>query len=505
VANAIDEIIHSLKGVHPEVVKEKIKQKELLYEPRHEEERREQERPIKLIRRKKLTSTIAAVVLLVMAAIIVYPKIFQRNTLERLRSSGERISVAVMPFQNLTNDTIWNVWQDIIQDNLINYLSNFSKELRVWQVESINNLIQKNGLVKGGSITVNIAKTISKKLDADVFIYGSIIEAGIAIRLNAQIIDPKNEEALKTFEIKGRSSKEVMFHIVDSLRKEIMNYLVISKLEMEGPIDFKIKYFEYASSPEAYRYFIYGQNSFWSKNYPIAKDWYLKAVQVDSNFFNANVMLSYAFEFTGSMEQAKQLSRKLYLKRDQMTTAQQIVADHLYAHYFGTPQDRIIYAKKYETLDDQSPINYYVIASNYNSLYQFDKAIPEFEKALKIYDKLGTDPSAIWCYVELGYAYHKTGQFKKEKKLYKKAEQDFPDDPDLIYRQAILSLTEGDDKDAIRYIEKYRYIRKENSWSETDITTSLADIYSEAGMLEKAEQYYRHALSSVELTSDNSW
>ena len=64
-------------------------------------------------------------------------------------------------------------------------------------------------------------------------------------------------------------------------------------------------------------------------------------------------------------------------------------------------------------------------------------------------------------YTDLGNAYHKTGQYKKEKKLYKKAEQDFPDDPDLIYRQAVLSLTEGDTIAANRYIEKYISNRKE--------------------------------------------
>jgi TolB-like protein len=48
-------------------------------------------------------------VLLVIAAIFAYPKIFKKNTLEKLRSSGEKISVAVMPFQNMSNDTIWNV------------------------------------------------------------------------------------------------------------------------------------------------------------------------------------------------------------------------------------------------------------------------------------------------------------------------------------------------------------------------------------------------------------
>ena len=63
------------------------------------------EKPTKTIK-VKLLSTIAVVALLIIAGIIAYPKIFKRNTLEKLRASGERISVAVMPFQNMTNDTM---------------------------------------------------------------------------------------------------------------------------------------------------------------------------------------------------------------------------------------------------------------------------------------------------------------------------------------------------------------------------------------------------------------
>ena len=40
----------------------------------------------------------------------------------------------------------------------------------------------------------------------------------------------------------------------------------------------------------------------------------------------------------------------------------------------------------------------------------------------------------------LGDAYHKTGQYKKEKKLYKKAEKDFPDNPDLNYQTGFLGI-----------------------------------------------------------------
>jgi tetratricopeptide (TPR) repeat protein len=188
-----------------------------------------------------------------------------------------------------------------------------------------------------------------------------------------------------------------------------------------------------------------------------------------------------------------------------MTVAQQIRIDHEYAHYFGTLEDRIKYAKQYEILDDQEPVNIYTIASNYYHLGQFDLAIPEFEKALELYDRFGYDPSATWTIYELGIVYHKTGQLKKEKNLYKKAEKEFPDNPDLIYRQAILSLTEGDDKDANRFIEKYRYICKENLWTEADIVTDLAKLYSDAGIPEKGEKYFRQALLLIEPASDNSW
>ena len=122
--------------------------------------------------------------------------------MEKLRSSGERISVAVMPFQNMTNDTIWNVWQDGIQDKLITSLSN-SEELKVRQTESINSLIQSKGLTNYASITPSVASTISQKLDANVFIYGSIKQAGATIRVNAQLIDSKTEEAFKSFQIDG--------------------------------------------------------------------------------------------------------------------------------------------------------------------------------------------------------------------------------------------------------------------------------------------------------------
>lgn len=98
-------------------------------------------------------------------------------------------------------------------------------------------------------------------------------------------------------------------------------------------------------------------------------------------------------------------------------------------------------------------------------------------------------------YINLGIAYHETGQYKKEKELYKKAEQDFPEYFEIISRQTILALSEKDTVAANKFIDEYTRIRKENSASEEDITTGLAEIYNEADLLNKAEGCYRQALS----------
>lgn len=189
-----------------------------------------QEKPLKA-GKHKLISIIAFSPILVIAAILIYPKIIKKDKLDELKSSGGRISVAVMPFQNMTNDTIWNVWQDGIQFNLITSLSNYSDELKVSQTESVENLLKNKGLINYSSITPSVASTISQKLDANIFIYGNINQAGNTIRVNAQVIDSKTEESFKSFQLEGKA--ENILPIIDSLSVLIKNFLIISELKKD--------------------------------------------------------------------------------------------------------------------------------------------------------------------------------------------------------------------------------------------------------------------------------
>ncbi len=463
------------------------------------DEAKEHEPPSEPVKRKLKVSDVIIVALVVVVGILAYPKIFKKDRFEGIRDDDGRISVAVMPFKNVTKDTIWDIWQSGIQFSLTSFLSN-SAELKVRRTENINTIIKSEGLSNFASLTPNIARRASQKLDANIFIYGNVSQAGPNIRINAQLFDSKTEEAFKSFEIDGPADEDLFFHMIDSLKLLVKDFLIISELRKESPLydDVNNRWqIEISStdSPEALRYNIQGLKAFYDADFPTAERFFLEAIKIDSNLIQAITFLSLSYKNQGLFDQGKKWCLRAYEKRDRMTMYQKFNVNWLYAASFETRYESVKRIKEILQYDDQQPGWYFVLGNNYRFLYQYDNAILALERALEIYDKWGTKP--LWApnYIVLGMAYHKTGNFKKEKKLYERAEQDFPDNATILRNQAILSLSEGDTVAANQYIEKYISIRKDNSNPEANIVTGLAIIYSEAEILDKAEEYYRKALS----------
>ena len=485
VALAIKEIIMGLKSEPGS----KDYRGELIEEFNKEKDREEQKISTKLNNRKSLpVLTILAGIII--AGVFAFPKIFKRDPLDELRSSDGRISIVVMPFQNMTGDTTLKNWQDGIQYNLISYLSNFPVDLSVRQIESVSDIIRSKGLTNYKSITSSVASSISEKLDADVLINGSLNQAGSTLRLNAQIVDTKTNNVVKSFQLDG--TKEKILHLIDSLSVMAKNVLTISKMGDKLSPEFML--ISSVNSPEALRYFISGQNAFNDRDWNTAAKLYSQATYNDSNFTVAYVMLSMAYLNLSLFQESRKACLEIYNRRDQIPYQQKLMANWIYAVNFETPQEEINYVRQLLEIDDQFPNYHFLLGSAYLGLNQYDKGIPEYEKALEIYRKWGLKPSYTGTYSHLGPAYHKTGQYKKEKELYKKAEIDFPENPSLFYNHAVLLLSEKNTIEADRYIDKYISIRREESVPEVSIISSVANIFSEADILDKAEEYYRKAL-----------
>jgi tetratricopeptide (TPR) repeat protein len=496
IANAIKEIVSGLMAGEVVSGKEKAELQLPWEEVKKEKREPEKKNQAGSKKRRMLSAFFSIIILALLIAIYAYPKIFKRGALEKQRPSGEKISIAVLPFKNMTRDTIWNFWQDGIQFNLISSLSNI-RELRVIQKDNINTVFHARGITQNNPLTTGLAGTISQNLDADIFVYGSIQQAGPAIRVDAQLIDTKTKEVLKSFSLDRPSTEKDIIQIVDTLSQRIRSFLVISKLIKEVYPDIQIDPLS-TNSPEAFRYFIYGSNSMSNGDWNKSREWYLKALEIDSNFFEASAELYFMYQNSGMFDQSLRLLFKFYNRKEKMSPVHQITLNWMYMNWFGSPGEKIKCLRQVEENDDQNMSYPYMIGIYYSELNEYDRAITEFKKAIDLGNKWGIKYS--WAFPALGETYHKMGKYNDEKKLYMKVEQDNPDNSEisfswLIRNHAALSLFEKDTVAANKYIARYINICKENSTSEADIATGLAQAYRDAGFLDKSEKYFRKALA----------
>jgi Tfp pilus assembly protein PilF len=222
---------------------------------------------------------------------------------------------------------------------------------------------------------------------------------------------------------------------------------------------------------------------------------YKKAISLDSNLFDAYWNVAFIYYDLGDPKSCRTWMDLYYSKFDKMNFYNQAFANYLYAILFKTPQVAIGYIKEMVEMDNQTPFNYVNLGTEYNRIFQYDQSVKENEQALKLYDKWGLKPS-LELYTILGQGYHNTSKYRKEKRLYKKADSDYPENVTIISQQAILALSEKDTVSANRHILKYESLRRNNSHSEARISGGLALIYLRGGDLDEAELYYREALKS---------
>jgi tetratricopeptide (TPR) repeat protein len=475
-----------------EVDEEKIRlRKEPLVEVTIKERTEVREKPAKAGKRK-LISIVTIVAILIIAAILAYPKIFRRDTLEKLRSSGGRISLAIMPFKNLTVDTLLNIWQLGLQNLLITSLSN-SEELSVRQYETLDKILGGTENANYASLTPSFAADLAKKLEANTVIIGNLYKTGNRIRVTANLIDSKTEEIYKSYEIDGNTEDD-FFHITDSLSKLIMNFLEMKKLVQKN--NFADLKNIYTSSASALKYYIQARRYHGQLDYNSAIDLYKKSISMDTNFVSPMLMLSYIYGDLGKSEESKKWVYKAYDRINNVPHDIQLQIKEVKAAVNKEPKELIKYVKQYLEINPYSTRALYAIGwASYNT-EQWQAAIDAFEEGIKLNKKFGSKYKLwIWNYILLGNAYHKIGEHDKEMKIYEDGLNLWPDQNlDVTYYQSVCAISQGDSIKANVYLGKVKTIGKQKGLQESEILGLLAGIYDEANSMNKAEKYYRQAL-----------
>ena len=404
-------------------------------------------------------------------------------------ASDGRIPLVVMPFQNLSNDSDLNYFKEWIPESLTSLLSNYSEDLEVRQTESLDRLLKGKGLTNA-SITPSVATLLSQKLDANVFISGSLIKDGSEILINAKLINSKTVEVLRSF--KEEASSEEIIQKIDSLSHKIKDYLMVARLKKELPLEYQSS--ATTNDPEALRYYILGREA--NRNLEIrrARREFLKAISADTNFIMPYFSLIHTYMDGGLFDSAKIFCLHLYGRRDQMEVLSRLQTECIYCTLFNNTYP-VKYLKQLLEIDDQQPSVYFTLGQSYLLSGDSKKAIPEFEKSLEIYKKWSVKPAYALNYTYLGFAYIDTKEFIKAEKIYKRAEEDFPDDQNISEGEFRLSLALKDTVSANNYLKKFIIIEKKNSLSEYDIAINVAYAYEVSDYHVQAKKYIQKALA----------
>ena len=442
---------------------------------------------------KKPTAIISGILILVVALYIVFDQLnlFRKDKFEYIRDPNGKISIAVMPFENLTGDTTLNWFGKGISSLIINGLGN-SPELAVRDDQTMFEVMESMNQLYTAGISPSIAREVAKKAKAVTYITGSFQGRENTYWILVNLVNTESGELIWTNKAKGNLKSSGYLDLADSLCNQIKNYLEIKALRNVADYEFRETF---PKSADAYRYFIQGMNLVLSQNYENGIKLLKKSLEIDSTFTMAAFYIAYAYCYSFQTEQMNIWITKAYASKENITPVYQPWLELWYACFFGHDLQKIITCCD---LMATSGINTRLLWSDLGITYidfarQYEKAIVVFDKVMEINMERNSDWKFITFYDKFLQALHNTGNHEKEKEISEIGLRLFPNSNYILYRMAVCDLSHGNITEANEVLVKYKAKHKELGTPENLLEVNLGQMYEEANIMDKAELHFRKA------------
>lgn len=306
----------------------------------------------------------------------------------------EKLSVAVLPFINMSGDPEQEFFSDGMTEDIITDLSKVSELF----VLSRNTVFQHKGRPSD-------AEQVAKDLGVDYLVHGSVRKAGARVRITAQLTQCASGGHVWA-ERYDRNLTDI-FELQDEITKAIVTELKVNLLPREqaaieqAPTD----------NVEAYTFYLKGRESFHrgsKADYLIAKRMFAKAIELDPRYARAYAGLADcdAFLYMDYSEDVaadvlKNSEKALMLKPDLVEArASRGLALAIARHY---PEAE----REFETAMKQSPDHFELRFFYGRSCYaqgKFDQTAVHWERAAEV------KPDDYQALILLNQVYHTLGQ-----------------------------------------------------------------------------------------------
>jgi len=441
--------------------------------------------------RKLRISDAIIMVLIVLVIILAYPKIFNTDKFEDLRDVEGRISVAVMPFENMTGDTTLNWFQRGISSLITNGLGS-SSELIVRNENTMYEVMGDMGKVITAGISQSVARDLAKKASAETYLSGSYQGAEGTYRIIANLVNSETGDIIWSDWVEGDLNSSEYLNLADSLCNNIKDFLEIQVLEKEADYDFREAY---TKSSEAYKLYIEGLNSILSLDYESGIASLQDALDIDSSFTLAAFYMAYAYCYSYQDEQRNIWTQKAYDIKDKLPSTNRNWLELWYSCYIEKNlADIIRYCNLLEESGIESRLLWFDIGVTYHDFPQnYEKA----EEAFRRVEEINLQRESNWEY-ELFYEWygitlHKLEKHEKEQEIYDIGLSIYPNSDPINLQNTICYFSRNDTNKGLETLDRLNSNYKEKGYPEAIIERITGCIYLEANLSEKAYTYLKRA------------
>jgi tetratricopeptide (TPR) repeat protein len=402
----------------------------------------------------------------------------------------QRLSIAVMFFQNRTGDNELQWLQKGLTEMLIRTLSQ-SRSLSVLSADRLFEVLDRlDKTASGADIDLDMAAIVSKEANVDAILTGSITQSGDSLRIIVKVHEPNQGMILREESVEG-AGLEKIFAMVDELTHKIRNglQLTLDKAQpSRGIAELSTK------SLEAWRYYTSGVDLMNKYMLSDALNQFEKATELDSTFVSAYLYLSRLLDSQGETQKGHQALQKLLSLRNKATPQEKYQIDRLEAG-INLNIRRIIdvshqWLQQYPD-DRDANLN---LAQTYYSFQNYDPAIQYYQKVLEI------DPKYILAHNMLGYIYASTGDYSNAVTSLNTYKELAPDEPNPYDSMGDVFLYQGDYEQAKKAFEQALRINDKF----TPSLLHLGDTYLEKGEYAKALKIFNESLEVVTDPTDKA-
>lgn len=393
---------------------------------------------------------------------------------------SDNITLAVIPFDNMNDDEESEMFADGITEDIITQLS----KIQNLQITSRASAMQYKGTDKS-------IKEIASVLGVELILGGSVRKHGNQVRLNAQLVNTKNNRNIWANSYDNVLDK--IFEIQTEVSKDIASALKIKLSDTEesrldnAPTE----------NVDAYSAFKEGQmflNRGGGKieELRIAEDFFKKAIEFDPDFCRAYVGVAETYLeyiFWGRESPKKML---------ELASTPALTALAINSNDGGTYG--VLGAISYYKYEKETAIRYLKKAIEINPSYvgAYNKLawIYAFEGKLDLMEEnfntvLKLDPLASKYIGDMVQAYYYLEEYEKGIELVDKSLVNFPNDNMLIWTKATSLAALGQYEDAIALYTS-RSVASNTNWM-------LGYCYGKIGKTEKAKEILEYQLNKNNL------